>query len=135
MRATKTLEMRMRGEARIRSSDGLGANMKTKITMQQARLNALKVMDEAENRREKIRQYESRCSFCHGGPHTLGECPACGLGDTAEKEIQRLNGIIRRASVRFFNDGSDGETAAAMLKILDEAKAPNTVLDHNPAKP
>lgn len=41
-------------------------------------------------------------------------------------EIERLHEIIKRASVRFFEDGtSDGETAAAMLRILDEAKSPN----------
>ena len=86
---------------------------------------ALKTLDMAEGRREKVRQYESMCSCCHGGPHTLGECPV-GDGFNAEaKEIQRLNGIIRRASIRFFEDEtSDGETAAAMLTIIDESKTP-----------
>lgn len=46
--------------------------------------------------------------------------------DLRLEELGRLNEIIRRASVRFFEDGtSDGETAAAMLRILDEAKSPN----------
>ena len=96
--------------------------------MAEARKQALQTMDMAESSREKVRQYESRCSCCHGEPHTLGECPV-GDGFNAEaKEIQRLNGIIRRASVRFFEDGtSDGETAAAMLKILDEAKRPAAI--------
>ena len=37
-------------------------------------------------------------------------------------EVERLNDIINRASVQFFHDGSDGETAAKMLTVLNEAK-------------
>jgi hypothetical protein len=37
-------------------------------------------------------------------------------------EVERRNDIINRASVEFFRDGTDGETAAKMLKVLNEAK-------------
>jgi hypothetical protein len=37
-------------------------------------------------------------------------------------EVVRLNDIINRASVQFFHDGTDGETAAKMLTVLNEAK-------------
>jgi regulator of replication initiation timing len=37
-------------------------------------------------------------------------------------EVDRLNDIINRASVQFFDDGTDGETAAKMLRILNETK-------------
>lgn len=47
------------------------------------------------------------------------------LRDPRDKEIARLADIIKRATTRFFVDGSDGETAAAMLKILQEASVPN----------
>ena len=39
----------------------------------------------------------------------------------AKTEAVRLRGIINRASVQFFRDGADGETAAKMLAILNEA--------------
>lgn len=38
-----------------------------------------------------------------------------------EKRIKQLEDIIKRASIRFFQDGSDGKTATDMLAILDEA--------------
>ena len=50
------------------------------------------------------------------------------LGKSGEREadllgkIDRLNRVIERASVQFFHDGSDGETAAKMLNVLNEAK-------------
>jgi hypothetical protein len=47
------------------------------------------------------------------------------VGDRAEKaeaELARAHDIINRASVQFFHDGSDGETAAKMLTVLNEAK-------------
>ena len=57
---------------------------------------------------------------------------ACGLHYIAHKmrgmetEAARLRDIIERASVQFFHDGTDGETAARMLTILNEAtKTPN----------
>jgi cell division protein FtsB len=37
-------------------------------------------------------------------------------------EAERCNDIINRASVQFFHDGTDGETAAKMLTVLNEAK-------------
>ena len=37
------------------------------------------------------------------------------------KENAILKDIIKRASVQFFHDGSDGETASKMLSILNEA--------------
>jgi len=40
-----------------------------------------------------------------------------GLG----QRIKRLEEAINRAANRFFADGPDGQTAAEMLKILDEA--------------
>jgi len=50
------------------------------------------------------------------------------LGMSGEREadllgkIERLNRVIERASVQFFHEGSDGETAAKMLTVLNEAK-------------
>jgi hypothetical protein len=35
-----------------------------------------------------------------------------------QERIRRLEGVIDRASTRFFADGSDGKTAAEMLTIL-----------------
>jgi hypothetical protein len=43
--------------------------------------------------------------------------------EKAEAELARAHDIINRASVQFFHDGSDGETAAKMLTVLNEAKA------------
>jgi hypothetical protein len=37
-----------------------------------------------------------------------------------ELENEKLREIITRASVHFFYDGSDGDAASAMLKILNE---------------
>lgn len=42
--------------------------------------------------------------------------------NAANERIAKLEGIIRRAEVQFFQDGSDGSTAARMLTILNEAK-------------
>lgn len=36
--------------------------------------------------------------------------------------IKRLEDIINRAANRFFADGADGQTAAEMLKILEEVR-------------
>ena len=50
------------------------------------------------------------------------------LGKSGEREadllgkIDRLNRVIERASVQFFHEGTDGETAAKMLTVLNEAK-------------
>lgn len=43
--------------------------------------------------------------------------------DQFRAEVERRNDIINRASVQFFHDGGDGETAAKMLTVLNEAKA------------
>ena len=41
----------------------------------------------------------------------------------AEREkVAKLRDIIRRASIRFCGDGTDGEIAAEMLRILGESK-------------
>jgi hypothetical protein len=42
--------------------------------------------------------------------------------DLLRAEVERCNDIINRASVQFFHDGTDGETAAKMLTVLNEAK-------------
>jgi hypothetical protein len=47
-----------------------------------------------------------------------------------ERESARLRDIIKRASVAFFGDGTDGETASAMLVILDEVNSLSNVSDH-----
>jgi hypothetical protein len=39
-----------------------------------------------------------------------------------ELEVNRLRDIIRRAEVKFFEDGSDRTAAANMLTVLHEAK-------------
>jgi len=50
------------------------------------------------------------------------------LGKSGEREadllgkIERLNRVIERASVQFFHEGTDGETAAKMLTVLNETK-------------
>ena len=50
------------------------------------------------------------------------------LGKSGEREadllgkIDRLNRVIERASVQFFHEGTDGETAAKMLNVLNETK-------------
>jgi transposase-like protein len=36
-------------------------------------------------------------------------------------EVERRNDIIKRASMQFFHDGTDGEAAAKMLTVLNEA--------------
>ena len=42
--------------------------------------------------------------------------------DLLRAEVERCNDIINRASVQFFHDGTDRETAAKMLTVLNEAK-------------
>ena len=42
--------------------------------------------------------------------------------EAANDHIKQLRIIISRASCAFFNDGSDGQVASNMLRILDEAK-------------
>ena len=44
--------------------------------------------------------------------------------NAAKKRIKRLEDIIDRAANRFFSDGPDGQTAAEMLKILEEVREP-----------
>lgn len=50
------------------------------------------------------------------------------LGKSGEREadllgkLERLNRVIERASVQFFHEGTDGETAAKMLTVLNETK-------------
>lgn len=39
-----------------------------------------------------------------------------------DKRIKQLEDIINRASIRFFQDGSDSKTATQMLAILEESK-------------
>lgn len=41
--------------------------------------------------------------------------------ETSQTELKRLRDIIHRADVQFFHDGPDGETAAKMLEVLNEA--------------
>lgn len=40
----------------------------------------------------------------------------------ANERIKRLENAINRAANRFFADGPDGQTAAEMLKILEEVR-------------
>jgi septation ring formation regulator EzrA len=42
--------------------------------------------------------------------------------DQLRAEVDRANDIINRASVQFFHDGTDGQTAAKMLTVLNETK-------------
>jgi FtsZ-binding cell division protein ZapB len=42
--------------------------------------------------------------------------------DQIRAEADRLNDIINRAGVQFFHDGTDGQTAAKMLTVLNETK-------------
>jgi hypothetical protein len=41
--------------------------------------------------------------------------------EKAEAELARAHDIIKRASVQFFHDGTDGDAAAKMLTVLNEA--------------
>jgi hypothetical protein len=41
-----------------------------------------------------------------------------------QERIKRLEDIIRRASNKFFHDGSDGQVASGMLTILEEVRKP-----------
>lgn len=43
--------------------------------------------------------------------------------NAANERIRRLENIIHTAEIQFFQDGSDGRTAAGMLTILNEAKS------------
>jgi len=42
--------------------------------------------------------------------------------DRANERIKRLEDIIDRAANRFFDDGSDRQTAVEMLMILEEVR-------------
>jgi cell division protein FtsB len=42
--------------------------------------------------------------------------------DQLRAEVDRLSDIINRAGVQFFHDGTDGQTAAKMLTVLNETK-------------
>jgi uncharacterized protein YccT (UPF0319 family) len=62
----------------------------------------------------------SRYEAVHWAQEGLRECIRA---EKAEFDLARAHDIINRASVQFFHDGSDGETAAKMLTVLNEAKA------------
>jgi peptidoglycan/xylan/chitin deacetylase (PgdA/CDA1 family) len=55
--------------------------------------------------------YRERSSRCH-------KAQVLNL----KERIKRLEDIIDRAANRFFDDGPDGQTAAEMLKILEEVR-------------
>ncbi len=73
---------------------------------------------------DKLKQFAERAEKAEA------ECleQARLLGKSGEREadllgkIERLNRVIERASVQFFHEGTDGETAAKMLTVLNEAK-------------
>ena len=73
---------------------------------------------------DKLKQFAERAEKAEA------ECleQARLLGKSGEREadllgkIERLNRVIERASVQFFHEGSDGDTAAKMLTVLNEAK-------------
>ncbi len=73
---------------------------------------------------DKLKQFAERAEKAEA------ECleQARLLGKSGEREadllgkIDRLNRVIERASVQFFHDGTDGEAAAKMLNVLNEAK-------------
>jgi len=46
--------------------------------------------------------------------------------EKAEAELARANDIIKRASVQFFSDGTDGEVATKMLNVLYNVTAKET---------
>ena len=52
----------------------------------------------------------------------------------AADEIVRLESIIQKARVQFFVGGSDGETAADMLAILNEQEPPNAEVSRSHEK-
>lgn len=76
---------------------------------------------------EFIKGQQNRIHHCQ---NLEAECleQARLLGKSGEREadllgkIDRLNRVIERASVQFFHEGTDGETAAKMLNVLNEAK-------------
>lgn len=53
---------------------------------------------------------------------------------TLETENQRLKDIIKRASKKFCEDGSDGAIAASMFSILGEAFMANAEDTHHKPK-
>ena len=73
---------------------------------------------------DKLKQFAERAEKAEA------ECleQARLLGKSGEREadllgkIDRLNRVIERASVQFFHEGTDGETAAKMLNVLNETK-------------
>lgn len=73
---------------------------------------------------DKLKQFAERAEKAEA------ECleQARLLGKSGEREadllgkISRLNRVIERASVQFFHEGTDGETAAKMLTVLNETK-------------
>jgi len=65
---------------------------------------------------------DADCEKC-GRPYEVRDnCePTPFCDDCAHVEIERLRDIIHRASVQFSHDGPDGQTAAKMLAVLNEA--------------
>mgnify|MGYP001580240794 CR=1 FL=1 len=79
---------------------------------------------------EKSRVFDDGSMYCgscgkvSGEPENTKEARIAAL----EVECARLRDIITRASVCFFHDGTDGETASRMLAILNDA---NKELSHD----
>lgn len=73
---------------------------------------------------DKLKQFAERAEKAEA--ECLEQARLLGMSGEREADllgkIDRLNRVIERASVQFFHDGSDGETAAKMLTVLNEAK-------------
>jgi hypothetical protein len=89
----------------------------------------------------------ARCSFCGGEPHTLRECPACGLFDAAEHEMKRLNRLLRESKAeimrlrgaieRALSDSESGTgwgPDVSVCSYLRDALSPNDKLRHGGEK-
>jgi hypothetical protein len=64
----------------------------------------------------KLGRLESELAAIKHGHGELGKYEQLRLKNA------ELHDIINRASTQFFHDGTDGETAAKMLTVLNEAK-------------
>jgi hypothetical protein len=81
---------------------------------------------ERDQLNEMFHQIRLKITAAGGDPYKLHDEALDGIiseRDQLRAEVERRNDIINRASVQFFHDGSDGETAAKMLTVLNEAKA------------
>jgi len=96
--------------------------MATRFTSRQNR-----IFQNAQNNMSTSRT-DAECYLHEGDYVAQGHVPA-SFARQLETELEaerdkvaKLRDIIKRASITFCNDGTDGEIAAEMLRILGESK-------------